>query len=106
MGRILAAGGGNARQEAPEDFEPAPASPPSREPPNNGYKGGNGGGGGGYHPFVEGLLQTMPEPGTVWTIEGRAAWLEAAATAFKLIYKGDGKIKIEAETKETTRLSP
>jgi hypothetical protein len=55
---------------------------------------GGGGGGGGYHPFVEGLLQTMPEPGTLWTIEGRAAWLEAAANVFKLMYQGDGKITV------------
>lgn len=59
------------------------------------------GSGSGYHPFVEGLLQTMPEPGTVWAIEGRAAWLEAAATTFKLIYKGDGKITVTAENPST-----
>lgn len=59
--------------------------------------GGNGGNG-GYHPFIMGLLSTLPEPNTVWTIEGRAAWLEAAASAFKLIYKGDGRIRIAAET--------
>jgi hypothetical protein len=41
-----------------------------------------------------GLLETLPAPGTLWAIEGRAAWLEAAASTFKLIYKGDGKITI------------
>lgn len=55
---------------------------------------GGGGDGGGHHPFVQGLLQTMPEPGTVWTIEGRAAWLEAAANVFKLMYQGDGRITV------------
>jgi hypothetical protein len=53
-----------------------------------------GGGGGQYHPFIEGLLQTLPEPGTLWTVEGRAAWLLAAAQNFTLIYKGEGKIDV------------
>jgi hypothetical protein len=66
-----------------------------REKPSN-TGGGGAGGGGQYHPFVQGLLETLPAPGTLWTIEGRAAWLEAAASAFKLIYKGDGKITITA----------
>mgnify|MGYP007083453700 CR=1 FL=1 len=65
-------------------------------------KGGNGGNGGGYHPFVEGLLQTMPEPGTLWAIEGRAAWLEAAANVFKLMYQGDGKITVSAQASTNT----
>lgn len=69
-------------------------------------RGRGGGNGGGYHPFVEGLLQTMPEPGTVWAIEGRAAWLEAAATAFKLIYKGDGKITVTTENPATNGKEP
>ncbi len=58
-----------------------------------------GGSGGGRHPFIEGLLERLPEPDTVWSIEGRAAWLEAAASVFKLIYQGDGKITITAEPK-------
>jgi hypothetical protein len=67
-----------------------------------GVGGRNGNGGGGYsgpsryHPFIEGLLQTLPEPGTLWTIEGRAAWLQAAAQNFTLIYKGEGKIDVQA----------
>jgi hypothetical protein len=72
-----------------------PAPPPPAGDGGRGRSGGTGGGdGGGYHPFVQGLLQTLPEPGTVWTMDGRAAWLETAATAFKLIYKGDGRITV------------
>ena len=56
------------------------------------------GDGGGYHPFIEGLLKTLPAPDTVWAIEGRAAWLEAAASVFKLLYRGDGRISITAQT--------
>lgn len=65
-----------------------------------GNRSGGGNGGGrpprGLHPFIEGLLQTLPEPGTLWTIEGRAAWLQAAAQNFTLIYKGEGKIDVQA----------
>ena len=71
----------------------ADARPNEREPTPK-RRGGSGGG--GHHPFVEGLLETMPEPGTVWTIEGRAAWLEAAANIFTLIYKGEGRIAVQA----------
>jgi hypothetical protein len=49
---------------------------------------------GGLHPFVEGLLETLPEPGTNWAIEGRAKWLQAAANNFDLMYKGSGEIHI------------
>jgi hypothetical protein len=51
----------------------------------------------GLHPFVQGLLQTMPEAGTVWEAEGRAAWLQTAANIFTLIYKGEEKILAEVE---------
>jgi hypothetical protein len=68
----------------------APQSDISPPPP----PGKSGGGGGDYHPFILGLLDTLPASGTLWTVEGRAAWLEAAASAFKLIYKGEGKITI------------
>jgi hypothetical protein len=47
--------------------------------------GGGSGGGGAYHPFIQGLLQTLPEPGTLWTVEGRAAWLQAAAQNFTAV---------------------
>lgn len=63
---------------------------------NRRFNSGGNGGGGQYHPFIEGLLATLPAPNTVWAIEGRAAWLEAAASAFKLLYKGDGKIEVKA----------
>jgi hypothetical protein len=76
------------------DQAAADAPPPSREDEVP-RRGGNGGGG-RHHPFIEGLLQTLPEPGTLWTVEGRAAWLQAAAQNFTLIYKGEGKIDVQA----------
>jgi hypothetical protein len=51
----------------------------------------------GFHPFVQGLLDTLPEPNTNWAIEGRAKWLQAAANIFDLIYKGSGDITITAK---------
>jgi hypothetical protein len=66
---------------------------------------GNGGNGGDQtpptppppprHPFIEGLLQTLPDPEEDWPAAGRVKWLQTAANIFDLIYKGDGGIKIE-----------
>jgi hypothetical protein len=88
-----------------DDSPPPGPAPVDPAPDQSNGRSGGGNGSGGYHPFVEGLLQTLPEPGTLWTIEGRAAWLETAATAFKLIYKGDGKITVEVESSKNTATS-
>lgn len=77
-----------------DDHEVHPKHKPRRE-----HDGGDGGG--IYHPFIDGLLKTLPATGTVWTIEGRAAWLEAAASVFKLLYQGDGKITVTAKSDAT-----
>lgn len=68
------------------------------EPENN---GGGGGGGGpkpptGLHPFIQGLLQTLPAPETEWNAADRAKWLQTAANIFDLIYKGDGGIEVRS----------
>jgi hypothetical protein len=62
-----------------------------------GSGGGGDGGGGNLHPFIQGLLQTLPEPGTDWNAAARADWLTAAATMFKLIYKGGGDVTVTAK---------
>lgn len=85
------------------DQSTADAPPPSRDEGGSRYRGGSGGGGDRFHPFIEGLLQTLPAPGTLWTIEGRAAWLSAAAQNFTLIYKGEGKIDVKAMPADTGR---
>jgi hypothetical protein len=51
-------------------------------------------GGDDLHPFIQGLLDTLPAPNSTWAIEGRAKWLQAAANIFDLIYMGDGTISI------------
>ena len=38
------------------------------------------------HPFFQGLLDTLPEPGTDWPKAGREQWLETARNIFALIY--------------------
>jgi hypothetical protein len=53
----------------------------------------------GLHPFIQGLLGTLPEPETNWAVEGRAKWLQTAANIFDLIYKGTGDISIVVESK-------
>lgn len=39
------------------------------------------------HPFIEGLLDKLPEAETEWTLEGRKKWLQTAANIFDLMYK-------------------
>jgi hypothetical protein len=86
----------------------APPRPPTDDDAGGGNgNGGNGGGNrrkveseyetSGLHPFIRGLLDTIPEPGTNWAMEGRAKWLQAAANIFDLIYKGSGEITIVAK---------
>ena len=48
----------------------------------------------GLHPFIQGLLETLPEPETNWAPEGRAKWLMAANNIFDLLYKGSGEIQV------------
>ena len=68
------------------DDEPVQPGPSNRQPETS-----------GLHPFIKGLIDALPEPGTNWTVEGRAKWLQAAANNFDLMYKGDGQITINAK---------
>ena len=52
--------------------------------------GGGNDGGDELHPFIQGLLKTLPKPGETWDAVGRANWLNTAASIFTLIYKGNG----------------
>jgi hypothetical protein len=58
----------------------------------------------GLNPFIQGLLEALPEPQTNWTVEGRAKWLQAAANIFDLIYKGSGEIDIKAVSSPRQRV--
>jgi hypothetical protein len=62
------------------------------------------GGGGELHPFIQGLLKTLPDPESEaeWSISQRVKWLQTAAHIFDLIYEGDGG-GIEVRTTGTCR---
>lgn len=40
----------------------------------------------GLHPFLQGLLDVLPEPGTGWPVVNREQWLDTARSIFALIY--------------------
>jgi hypothetical protein len=80
--------------------EPQPS--PDKGQDNDGGSAGSGAGGGNLHPFIQGLLETLPQPGTDWSANERADWLNAAATMFKLIYKGGGNVTVKADTQQKT----
>jgi hypothetical protein len=44
----------------------------------------------GLHPFIDGLLMTLPATGEAWPTGDRAKWLQTAANIFDLIYAGGG----------------
>jgi hypothetical protein len=94
---------------------PPPGRPPADDDDGGGNGNGNSGGGNrrqayddgpdtsGLHPFIQGLLGSLPEPNTNWTVEGRATWLQAASKIFDLIYKGSGEITIVAKGPDTPK---
>ena len=38
-------------------------------------------------PLMRALVDRLPQPNAIWSIDDRAKWLKAAAMAFNLIYK-------------------
>jgi hypothetical protein len=55
------------------------------------------------HPFIRGLLESLPAPESNWTVEGRAKWLQAAANIFDLMYKGSGEIHISVKGEQNPK---
>ena len=85
--------------------QPPPRDEPQEETPvDTKVKDGSGNGGGGgsssgnLHPFITGLLQTLPEPGGPWNGADRVKWLQTAASIFGLIYKGGGEVEVKLQT--------
>ncbi len=69
-------------------------------PPEPKGQSGNGGGGDGKnrHPFIEGLLETLPDAALgkekiEWSLQGRQEWLQTAAGIFNLIYAASAEDK-------------
>jgi len=81
--------------EPPKVKEPEVLTPESKR------KSGNGGDGGDVknrHPFIEGLLETLPPAAlgaqkTEWSLKDRQDWLQTAAGIFNLIYKASAEDK-------------
>ena len=45
-------------------------------------------------PLIQGLVNRLPEPDSVWSLNDRIKWLRTAANIFGLIYKcGEGEDK-------------
>lgn len=38
-------------------------------------------------PLIQALMDKLPKPKTIWSIDDRAKWLRAAAMAFNLVYR-------------------
>lgn len=62
--------------------------------------GGGGDGGGDLHPFIQGLLQSLPAPGTDWEVEDQANWLKTAAQIFGMIYKSAVPVTTRIKVKD------
>lgn len=72
-------------------------------PPSGGPEGGRGGED-QHHPFIQGLIKTLPKTETEWPITKRAQWLQTAASVFNLIYKDDeptGTINVQVQGLDT-----
>ena len=79
----------------PKVKEPEALTP---DPKGKSGNGGDGGDGKKRHPFIEGLLETLPPAAlgaqkTEWSLKDRQDWLQTAAGIFNLIYKASAEDK-------------
>ena len=77
-----------AADEAKPDKAPKPATGPASQS------------GRSLSPFIEGLLDELPDKGASWSAQERGAWLQAAAGIFGVLYKGDGEIVVAVQKTE------
>jgi len=81
------------RRVAPEGHDVAPPRPESWGPTmdhdadRTDVAGGQASVPPGLHPFFQGLLDTLPEPGADWPRAKRDQWLETARSIFSLLYR-------------------
>ena len=83
---------GRDRLVTPAGISAEPEIPgPEKWQPQTKEFGGGGGGGppSDLHPFIQGLLETLPPSGTGWPSEARKQWLLTAENVFNLIYKDE-----------------
>lgn len=74
---------GNNRLVMPAVRDLPEPNPPDEE--RNGRQSRSSGSG-PQHPFIEGLLQKLPEADTEWSVTARVKWLQAAVRIFDLMY--------------------
>jgi hypothetical protein len=60
----------------------------------------------GLHPFLQGLLEIVPEPGLPWPLAKREQWLEAARNIFALIYDDSSQTHPSLRTLDTRTTPP
>lgn len=89
-----AMGGGASQTQQP----PPPPRPNGSMQPPAAHESENG-----IHPFIQGLLKTLPPPEAEWEVEARMKWLQAAAGIFDVMYKSkDGGI-VAMECKKSAK---
>jgi hypothetical protein len=95
---------------APEVHTPAPepdrSQDRSHDRSHDRKNNGGGGDGGDQHPFIQGLIKTLPAPDSPWPMDKRAQWLQAAVSVFNLIYTDDaasGRIEVHHIRKESAQ---
>ena len=47
-------------------------------------------------PLIQAIVDKLPKPNTIWSIDDRAKWLKAAAMAFNLIYKTSEREELQS----------
>lgn len=81
---------------APETMRVEPEK--EREDKKGGGGGGSGGGSDDLHPFILGLLETLPKPKQEWSVDQRVRWLQTASGIFDLIYTGNDGSTVTVST--------
>lgn len=86
---------------AAPSVDPPPPLPEDIEQKRKKPSGDSGDGNGSdYHPFIAGLLKTLPPADSDWPMDARRKWLQAASTIFEVIYKDSeskGSLRIEVQ---------
>jgi hypothetical protein len=82
----------SGNRHSPIETPAQPAAPTEPAPPKSESQS--------LHPFVQGLLKTLPQPDSDWPMSKRAKWLQAASNIFDLIYsttESDTTIRITVD---------
>jgi len=87
LGRDLLILPGGMSQQKVKELPPARNEHPKAQDqaPPQFYPGSD------LHPFIRGLLETLPPPESIWPSDKRTQWLKTAENIFGLIYKGNGE---------------